>query len=106
MWIAASRIMGNPRKKQPAHDPQIVNAQERTGVQQQELTRREPTPEDKYFFEQEREKSSEEQREKQEKEDRTRLKSAGAPANEKVTDGIFGRLYRAFIRQFDTRWRP
>ncbi|MFL5811970.1 MAG: hypothetical protein ACJ763_00205 [Bdellovibrionia bacterium] len=76
------------------------------GIRQQELSRREPTPEDEYFFKQEREKSAEVEQEKREKEERARLKSVRSAPVEKVSDGIFGRLFRALSRQFDTKWRP
>lgn len=75
----------------------------RVGIQQQEFRRREPTPEDEYFFEQERRRSAEEKREKEE---RARLKSVPPAPVEKVSDGMFGRLFRALSRQFDTKWRP
>jgi hypothetical protein len=75
----------------------------RVSIQQQEFRRREPTPEDEYFFEQERQRSAEEEREKEES---ARLKSVRTAPVEKVSDGMFGRLFRALSRQFDTKWRP
>jgi hypothetical protein len=87
IWIAASQDM----------------VKSRVGIRQQELTQREPTPEDEYFFKQEREKAADE---KQEREERARLKLLRSAPTDTVSDGIFGRLFRALSRQFDTKWRP
>jgi hypothetical protein len=87
MWIAASQGMGKSR----------------AGIQQQELARGDPTPEDEYFFKREREKAADEKREREERAD---LKSVRSAPSEKPSDGILGRLFRALSRQFDTKWRP
>jgi tRNA nucleotidyltransferase (CCA-adding enzyme) len=86
MWIAANGIMSEASKKRPSI--------------QQEFSRRDPTPEDEYFYEQERLKSV------QEKDERAHLNAVRSPPTEKISDGIWGRLYRSLTRHFDTKWRP
>jgi hypothetical protein len=78
----------------------MIEANKKRPSIQQEFSRREPTPEDEYFYEQERLKSV------QEKEGSARLTSVQSPPIEKTSDGIWGRLYRSLTRHFDTKWRP
>ena len=101
MRLATQQLVAIGQKRRlPEEEPKDA---EHAPVIQGMFARRQPTPEDEYFFEQERRRPLEE---KVEAKEGYRLEARRPAETGDQPDSIWQRIARALARGADTTWRP